>query len=319
MKAIGGYFELAEKDGFFDLPVSGVCLNTARNALEYILIQLPNVKKVYLPLYTCEAVVEPLTRMGLSHGFYTINEKLEIIQEPVLAEGEYLIANNYFGLKDAYIAKLAKKYGERLIVDNAQALFAPVIPGTHACYSTRKYVGVADGGIATGVSSAEAEGYERDNSQEHDSHLLIRKTNGAEAGFKDYQRNECKLNNQPIRRMSQETLTILSSIDYSKVIARRKENFEYLHKALKNHNEIEIPEQDTFVCPMVYPFLNSAQNDLRAKLILNKVFVARYWPNVLEWASEGEQEMKLADALLPLPIDQRYGVEDMDRIISLII
>ena len=64
IRAIGGYFELADKDCEGALmPVDGVALNTCRNALEYIIIQLPNVKRVFIPYYTCEAVIEPLKRL----------------------------------------------------------------------------------------------------------------------------------------------------------------------------------------------------------------------------------------------------------------
>lgn len=319
MKAIGGYFELADREKGGNYPVDGVRLNTSRNALEYILRSLPDCKHVYLPLYTCEAVVQPFKRLpNLRYSFYHINEKFEIADEIQLQEGDYLIANNFFGVKDAYIAELANKYGNRLIVDNAQALFAPVIPGIKAIYSARKFVGVADGGFAVGTSMTEPFSYPVDNASDHDSHLLIRKEQGAEAGFKDYQQNECKLNNHPICRMAPQTEEILTHIDYEKVIAKRRSNFEYLHQALGIRNQLVLPEFGTFACPMVYPFIGG-DADLRNKLTNNKIFVARYWPNVLEWCEENDIEYKFAKYILPLPCDQRYGKEDMKRIINIIL
>ena len=318
IKAIGGYFELAERDcEHSNMPVDGIALNTCRNALEYIILQLPDAKRIFVPYYTCEAVIEPLKRLPVEYEFYHINEQLEMPEEIVLQKGDYLIANNYFGVKDAYIAKLAVKYGERLIVDNAQALFAPVLPDIKAAYSTRKFVGVADGGFAVGVSAESALEYEFDNSSEHDSHLFIRKENGAEAGFKDYQTNESKLDNQPICRMSPQTQYILSHIDYEAVIQQRRQNYHYLSEALEEINLLQLPPMDSFACPMVYPFMTNDES-LRAKLIENKVFVARYWPNVLEWCSNENIEYKLATCIIPLPIDQRYGEEDMKRIIGVI-
>lgn len=318
VKAIGGYFELADKDcECGNLPVDGTALNTCRNAIEYIILQLPDAKRIYVPYYTCEAVIEPLKRLPIEYVFYHINDHLEIADEIVLQDGDYLIANNYFGIKDAYIAELAEKYGDRLIVDNAQALFAPVLPNIKAAYSTRKYVGVADGGFAVGVSATNAVVYEEDNSSEHDSHLFIRKEHGAEAGFKDYQANECKLNNQPIRRLSPQTKEILSQIDYDFIIEKRKQNYLYLSKALGVKNLLQLPSIDSFTCPMVYPFMTDDES-LREWLIQNKVFVARYWPNVLEWCRENELEYKLATRIIPLSIDQRYGLEDMRKIIEII-
>lgn len=318
VKAIGGYFELADTNCRCGrMPVDGIALNTCRNALEYIILQLPDAKRIYVPYFTCEAVIEPLKRMPIEYVFYHINEHFEIADEIALHDGDYLIANNYFGIKDAYIAELAEKYGDRLIVDNAKALFAPVLPNVKAAYSTRKYVGVADGGFAVGVSATNAVVYEEDNSSEHDSHLFIRKEHGAEAGFKDYQANECKLNNQPIRRMSPQTKEILSQIDYDSIIEKRRQNYLYLSKALGEKNLLQLPSIDSFTCPMVYPFMTDDES-LRGQLIKNKVFVARYWPNVLEWCSKRDLEYKLVSRIIPLPIDQRHNEEDMKRIIEII-
>lgn len=318
VKAIGGYFELADcdcKDG--NLPVAGVPLNTCRNALEYILRQLNDVNRIFLPYYTCSAVVEPLKKLGLRYEFYHINQLLEINKELMLGEGDYLIANNYFGIKDAYVARLADRYGEKLIIDNAQALFAPVLPGIKSVYSTRKFVGVADGGFAVGTLSKEALIYDLDDSATHNSHLLIRKMKGAEAGFKDYQKNELKLDNQPIRRMSTQTQSILSQINYRKIIERRRRNYQYLYNALGNKNLIQPPSIDDFVCPMVYPFMTNAL-DIRNRLIKNKVFVAKYWANVLDWCNETDLEYKFSTFLLPLPIDQRYDEKDMKKIFEIL-
>ena len=318
IKAIGGYFELADKDRKCGrMPIDGIALNTCRNALEYIILQLPNAKRFFVPYYTCEAVIEPLKRLSVEYEFYHVNEQLEITEEMVLQEGDYLIANNYFGIKDAYIAKLSKKYREKLIIDNAQALFAPVLPNIKAAYSTRKFVGVADGGFAVGVSHKQALEYELDYSSEHDSHLFIRREKGAEAGFKDYQANECKLDNQPIRRMSLQTRSILVHIDYERIIERRRRNYRCLSDALGEDNNLQLPSMDSFTCPMVYPFMTDDES-LRVKFIENKIFVARYWPNVLEWCKYGSLEYKLATQIMPLPIDQRYKEEDMERILKYI-
>lgn len=319
MKAIGGYFELADREEGGRYPLDGVRLNTSRNALEYIIRSLPDCKHIYLPLYTCEAVVQPFNRLpDIGYSFYHINERFEIADDILLQEGEYLIANNYYGIKDAYIAELAKKYGTRLIVDNAQALFAPVLPGIKAIYSARKFVGVADGGFAVGVDTIESFSYPVDNASEHDSHLLIRKEQGAEAGFRDYQQNECKLDNQPIRRMALQTEDVLRRIDYKNVIVRRRQNFEILHNVLGGKNQLNLPEMESFMCPMVYPYWTEDGVELRRRLIDNQIYIARYWPNVLEWCTSEDIEYELTTHIIALPIDQRYGEEDMGRIIKLI-
>ncbi len=318
MDAIGGYFGLAERDlENGRLPVEGIGVNTARNALEYILRQLPDVEKVYLPLYTCESVLEPIKKMQIPFHFYHINMQLEMVENVPADKGTYIIVNNYFGLKDEYIANMAEKYGEALIVDNAQALFAPVLPNVKAIYSARKFVGVADGGFATGVPELPLMVYEEDTT-EHDSHLQIRKEYGAEAGFEAYRKNEKLLDNQPIRRMATSTKDILTHIDYQKVVAKRRENYKMLHSVLKDKNRLQLPEMDNFACPMVYPFLPKEDRNIRKRLQENRIYTARYWSNVLNCCIVGEVEEALVNDLIPLPIDQRYSEHEMKSIVDIV-
>lgn len=320
MKAIGGYFELADHEEGCVFPhQDGILLNTGRNALEYILRSIGEVKHIYLPYYTCEVVLEPIEKLHIPFTYYHINHQFEIVDDLQPKDDEYIIANNYFGIKDAYIRQLAERYGDHLIVDCAQAFFAKPITGIKAFYSTRKYVGVADGGVAYlgNLPNDRVEVNEIERSDEHDSHLLKRKQFGAEAGFADYQANEKKLDNQPIRLMAVNTKWILDHIDYNKVIARRRENFQYLHEVLAAKNQLRLPALDSFLCPMVYPFMMNKERNLRKELIDNKVFVAKYWPNV-EQMDGFEVDSGLATNIIPLPIDQRYGNEDMDRIIEMI-
>ena len=320
MKAIGGYFELADYEEGKGFPhKDGILLNTGRNALEYILRSIDEIKGIYLPYYTCEVVLEPLKKLHIPWAFYHINSKFEITDEIHPKAGEYIIANNYFGIKDAYIKSLAQKYGSHLIVDCAQALFAKPIDGVKTFYSTRKYVGVADGGIAylgdLEDGKVEVEGVEC--TVEHDKHLFTRKQFGAEAGFAEYQENETKLDNQPIRWMSDTTKRILDHIDFEKGIAKRRSNFAYLHDALKERNFLQLPNMDTFSCPMVYPFVTRINRNLRKELIDSKVFVAKYWPNVRQ-LRDYDMEFDMANRVVAIPCDQRYGNEEMNRIIEII-
>lgn len=320
MDAIGGYFELADyEEGIFPHK-DGILLNTGRNALEFILRSIGNVKKVYLPYYTCDVVLEPLKKLNIPWSFYHINSQLEIADQLNPGEGEYVIANNYFGIKDAYIQTLADFLGEHLIVDCAQAFFAKPIHGINTFYSPRKYVGVADGGVAylgqSGQSFVEVN--EVDCTKNHDSHLFKRKLLGAEAGFEDYQVNERRLNNQQIRWMSDTTKEILDHIDYSRVVARRRENYTILHDSLADNNLFTSPFFDSFVCPMVYPFVARDCEYIRTKMIKKQIYVAKYWPSIFP-NNSFKLEFFLVNGVIPLPIDQRYGEPEMKTIIQTIL
>ena len=318
-KAIGGYFSLETNrfpNGY--IHTKGIHLNSGRNALEYILKSIPIVQRLYIPYYTCDVVLEPINKLGIHYGYYRIDEHLELADEIQLDKDEYLLVNNYFGIKDAYIKKLAKWYGKQLIVDNAQALYAEPLEGIKTVFSPRKFVGIPDGGIAYIDKGLDVADMEQDVSYNRCSHLLKRLDLGAEAGYNDFRANSRQLVNQPIRRMSNLSWNLLQGIDFEEVMKRRRKNFMQLHQALSSINRLHIPETETFACPMIYP-LYTLDMTLKKHLIDNKIYVATYWPNVLGWCREGILEHELANKVIAIPIDQRYENEDMDRIINIIL
>ena len=169
MEAIGGYFSL-------ELPLreeyhtDAIRLNTGRNCLEYIL-RVRGYKKVYVPYYTCEAVMEPINKLGIPYEFYHIDVHFEIRDRFTLKEGEALLYTNYFGLKQRYVEELAEKVGSRLIVDNTQAFYAKPLPGIDTFYTCRKFFGVADGAYLYCDAVLDDE-IEQDYSYDRMAHLL---------------------------------------------------------------------------------------------------------------------------------------------------
>ena len=314
MNAIGGYFELELRQGGH-FHQEAIRLNTARNSFEYVLRSW-QYTKVYIPYYTCEVMLEPIDKLGIEVEFYHINESLEPTLTPLLKKDEAFLYTNYFGLKQNCVKHLAEIYGNQLIVDNAQAFYAEPIQGIDTFYSARKFFGVPDGAYLYTDKQLEQE-LEQDASSERMSHLLKRIDLGAEAGYQDFRRNDDSLCHQPIKRMSKLTDSILCGIDFESAKQKRRNNYVILDNTLNASNRIHLA-LDSEAVPMVYPFWTDDVS-LRQKLIKNKVFVATYWPNVKEWAKEGMLEYELAEMLIPIPVDQRYGVGEMREIIDIVV
>ena len=313
MEAIGGYFslELPQREEYHK---NAIRLNTGRNCLEYIL-RVRGYKKVHVPFYTCEAVMEPINKLGIPYEFYHIDIHFEIKDRFALKEGEALLYTNYFGLKQRYVEHLAEKVGSRLIVDNTQAFYAKPVAGIDTFYTCRKFFGVPDGAYLYCDKELDEE-IEQDYSYDRVAHLVKRIDLSAEEGFKDFRRVDDGLDNQPIRKMSKLTQRMMQGIDYEAAAKCRRANFQLLHNAFGKVNNLELRLEDDAV-PMVYPYLVPVEG-LREKLIENKIFVARYWPNVLEWTKPDDIDYQLAYQMQPLPIDQRNGIEQMERIFKLI-
>lgn len=303
--------ELPQRDEYHK---DAIKLNTGRNCLEYIL-RVHSYSKVYIPYYTCDVLLEPFKKLDIPYEFYHINIHLEIRDEIVLNAGEALLYTNYFGLKQRYVEQLAEKVGSRLIVDNTQAFYAKPIQGIDTFYTCRKYFGVPDGAYLYCDKELDEE-IEQDYSYDRVAHLVKRIDLSAEEGFKHFRRVDDGLDNQPIRKMSKLTQRMMQSIGYNYVANQRRKNYLQLHSHLEKSNLLAIQLDDQAV-PMVYPYLTDKEN-LRQHLIQNKVFVAKYWPNVVDWVCKSTVEYRMVNTMIPLPIDQRYEKATMEYIISFI-
>ncbi len=312
---IGGYFSLELRNGTH-YHENALRLNTGRNCFEYIL-KSRGYKKIYIPYYICDVLLEPLKRLKIAYTFYHIDINLEPIGHFSLKKNEALLYINYFGLKQKSVADLANIYGKNLIVDNTQAFYAEALEGFDTFYSARKFFGVSDGAYLYTDTDYHYENFAQDSSFNKMLHLLKRIDSSAEDGYKEFRRNEDGLKNNPILRMSKLTEQILCSVDHESVKQRRKENYSYLNEKLGGINIIQLPSLMDNTVPLVYPYLTT-DSDLRDRLIKNKVFVTTFWLNVLDWTNINDLENQFTKYLIPLPIDQRYGIEDMNRILKII-
>ena len=308
MKSIGGYFEL--ECGKAPLYYKdGVYLNICRSAIRY-LIRTLGIKRIHVPTYTCYVVNDAIQQEDCEVVSYTLDSNLMPTRE--FPKEDFIIYNNYFGCTGNKVNELAAIY-HNLIVDNAQAFYYQ--PNCRAAiYSPRKFFGLPDGGILRGkdIPSLQLkQGYSVDISL----HLLKRHDYGAQAGYQDFCTNDKALEKYDLDSMSSLTMALMGNIDYERVRKQRLANFFYLKEHLPTAFPISMDMNDV---PLVFPLLIENGDELRAKLIQNKIFCARYWPNVFYAVNKSSVEYNLTKNIVAIPIDQRYVVEDMERIIETI-
>ena len=300
MKEIGGYFELDPGGGCTPLP-NGVLLNSGRNALRHIIRQL-KVKSIWVPEYTCPVVWDALRAEKCELKFYAIG--LDMLPITKLSRNDFVLYTNYFGCCGKSVEMLAAEC-PNLVVDCAQAYH--VQPKGRASFSSpRKFFGVPDGGVAFGVEDGAP--YETDDSSCRMQHLIVRKERGAEAGYEFFRAASQTLVGAPIRKMSAVTTAALQKINAAVAMQRRRANFAFLHERLQTSFPFALAADDV---PMVYPYVTD-DVILRSRLIAQKIYVAKYWPRLSPAANA------LAERIVPLPIDQRYGIDDMERILEVV-
>lgn len=303
---IGGFFELELPKHKFP-HMDTVLLNSARSGLRYI-VRLYSIKKIYVPAFTCPVVWKALKDEGCELQFYDIgSDMLPVIFPPA---NEWVLYTNYYGICAKQVGEMTGRY-KHLILDLAQSFFSE-----YSCcpciYSPRKFFGLPDGGMVLADKKLD-ESFEQGVSWLRMGHLTKRIDVGPNSAYATFKENDSTLDNESIKAMSRLTYRLLEGIDYEQVRKRRIDNFNFLHERLRNGNELNLDIRNGI--PLIYPYLDTKHGEhLKEKLIENRIYVATYWP--------GQQDRKFGSVLerylLALPIDQRYGVDEMERILEVL-
>ncbi|NIC04299.1 hypothetical protein [Billgrantia bachuensis] len=317
-RAIGGYqgleLPLYEKS----LNQSTIKINSARSGIKLVLSSL-DIKKIWLPAYTCDAVVLAALDLGVSIKFYSIDSNFAVDAALQLKAGEHILITDYYGLCGYTVKQNVHRFGyANTIVDCSQAYFSEQTRAVATIFSPRKFFGLPDGGLLYSKDSRIHQPEQRDNSSESRMpHLISRLTNSPEVAYQQYLEAEQAISDLPVQGMSCLTERLLQAIDYEEVRTARTRNARYLHERLGKYNQLSLAFDDN-PAPLCYPFLPSVKTSSRSELISRRVYVPSYWPEVLNRVNKGSFEWKLVTNGLFLPCDQRYNEGDMGRLISLL-
>jgi len=303
LREIGGYLELDK----YSLPMlheGALALNSGRGCLSYLLEQR-GIKKIALPFFNCDVVQHACEKAGVRIRHYHVGS--DFIPEDMVLDGdEWLYLINYYGqLSQDCLHNFAEKY-PRLIIDNAQAYFAHPIAGVDTIYTCRKFIGVPDGAFL--YTNAPTRELEQDQSHSRMDFVLGRFERSSTEFYSRSAENNDLFSNIPVMRMSRLTDNLLRAIDYEHVKTVRTANCALLHQLLGDINQLSVkPPEGAFA----YPLMLENGAEIRKKLIEKRIFVPTLWPNVLSELPKGSLEYRLAEDILPLPCDQRYGADEM--------
>lgn len=317
-REIGGYLEQEIYYGkeFHKLAYR---VNSVRNAL-LLFMKSKGYKKIYIPILLCDSVYKKLKEEHIEYDLYHIDENyMPLFSSKKIQKNEVILIVNYYGIfKDNDILYFKNKY-KNIIVDNTQNFFVTYQKNINAVYNCRKYFGVTDGAYIYCNGKEIKKEYnklEKDYSADRYLYLLGRLENSAAEYYDLFRSSEKKIENMPLRKMSTATANILRSLNYKKIYRIRKRNFEYLDKKLKskfysNKNKFA---KGTFM----YPLMVEEPNEIREKLLINKIYVPVFWQEVLKEGGANIYEYRFVKNIIPLPIDQRYSLKDMEYIVSMI-
>ena len=311
MTHIGGFFELEPQvtQGTRVHP-NALRLSTGRAAMKLMLTELEPTR-VYMPVYTCAASLEPLEALGIPVVSYDLNEAFLPRDLPDLGPSEYLVYINYFGLCEEPLRKLRSQLGSQLLVDDTHAFFKGARSQSWSFTSARKYFGVPDGAflfcprqVAQPASRFSAIST---------THLELRASGRQAEGFAAFQSYERGLSSE-IFAISDYSERQLGGIDLNAVATARRRNYAHLATRLGDLNRLALTL--TTEVPFCYPLLPRQPME-HSRFYDQHIYPPTLWPEVAG-AGVPTWEQTLASELLPLPVDHRYGAQEMDRIVKVV-
>ncbi len=316
---IGSFIELDLRSGgeYYSGEKDVARLNSARSGI-YHACRLLGCNSILIPYYLCPAVKNSLAKYGVNVDFYFISESFEPMDVNQRADQAFLLVN-YFGiLSQERLTTIAGRY-KNVIIDNSAGFFSRPCDNSYSVYSPRKFFGVPDGGYVLGPGAERlTNDYEQDRSSDTSLFLLKRIEYGLTATYPERMKNEARVDESGVLRMSVLTRALLNSVDYVPLREKRIVNFRLAHKLFRTINLIDPPLFcDDESAPMVYPLVIE-ESTLAEKLKNSSIFVGRLWKNVLEEVPDNSFEAFLSMYLVPIPIDQRYSEGDLSLVYSCI-
>lgn len=305
--------------------------SSGRAALYQVLKYLQKEKginRILLPDYLCGSVLVPAKSLDFEYTFYSIDEALELDQEVIAKlydQTTVVLLINYFGLKDLsmQVACIRELDPNAIIIeDDVQAYYEfkkPLGDVDFKFTSLRKTFAVPDGGLVkTNFHLPKIETPNTFGQYKAAAGLLKSMRDG---NFNDqiylemFEKGEDLIDSELECGMSRIAEKLYGIMDEERVKVRRLNNARYLIDGLEKkgiHPILPLLEDHV---PLFIPIYLENRDEVRRRMFQHELFCPVHWP------LEGMPLNRGADMAkheLSLIIDQRYNVQDMKLIMSLI-
>lgn len=320
MREIGSFIELELPKGKeFYCGTHGVArLNTGRAAIWHA-FRLTGAKAIWIPYYQCETVREFLVKKGALIKYYHQDINFNPIDLWPQSDEAVLLVN-YFGIMSQDRMRILSNSYPHVIIDNCQAFFSKPIEGVFSVYSARKFIGVADGAYVIGEDAESfVDEYPLCYSSDTAEFLLKRIEYGCEGkGYEARTLNEKRVDSEDIMKMSGLTYAILDAADYEHIIGKRRENFSIACDFFADLNLIDPSRYyDGNTVAMVYPLLIE-DDELLFRLLKAKHFQGHWWNYITQELPAETFEYWISRYMIPITIDQRYGIQELEYLYNII-
>lgn len=305
---------------------------SGRTAIDFIIKDIKSersVKKVMMPSYCCDSMIEPFINNEIEVSFYSVGA--DSVKYDFNNDGEIVFVMDYFGFSMPKMKEIAKREAENgkiIIYDSTHFLKTDEEWKKIAIYIFTSYRKWYFANFAS-VEKLIGEFTEKAPQKTNEKYIELR--NKAAKLKTDFINGKdiCKDSFLNLFSLAEENLDedyknyfgVPRWQNFDEILKVRKENAEVLIDEIKNIDGISLwkSEIETHDFPMFVPIFleEKSRNDLRNFLISNGIFCPVHWP-LTDFHKIKESDKKIYSSELSLICDQRYTKQDIRRQAGLI-
>lgn len=301
-------------------------------------------KRILLPAYTCKTVIDPFLHSGWECYYYKIDRNLRINRQHIISQAQKIkpamvLTHPYYGmsLKQTEIETLnyiKTIFNECIFVEDiTQCILTTERPYLFDYFvgSIRKWCNIPDGGFIEPPICHKYEELPENTSfiwKQTDAMFLrgMYFSTGDELVkqislrlYKDAV--DCISHSIEPHRMSCLSKNLLSKFDLKESEQRRKQNYTHLYNCLLKNSTIQpicgnIENVDT--ASLYFPIYVHNRETIQQKLAKEHIYAPILWPIAYDNVLIDDDVIYIYNHILLIPIDQRYGIDDMDKILKIL-
>lgn len=325
MREIGSEFwdvpVIEQQNNLF--PESTQWFLSGRSALQAIIKDLGDARSVALPSWCCDSMIQPFSDAGFEVSFYPVYFDRQLVQEMDL-RSDVLFLMDYFGYQSP--ASDLRGYKGIVIRDITHSLFsANYADADYYFGSLRKWCGVWTGGYAWTDDGHRLAAGKLDKGEYvtlrtramEEKKDYIEGKRGDKEYLKVFEAAENCLDTAGIAPAVSRDVSLARHLDVEKIRQSRRTNADVLRNAFADW--LIFPEVSLTDTPMFVPVLvpDGKRDMLRRYLIKNEIYCPVHWP-ISEYHKPDERSESIYKNELSLVCDQRYTIDDMNRMVQTI-
>lgn len=295
-------------------PLSGSLTFSGRTAIEAVLDKIPDARTALLPSYCCNSMIVPFRASGIEIKLYDVNWN-EGLKIQIGNTADILLWCNYFGFRNEM-----PDFDSVIIEDITHSLLSSSPCHRRSDYlvaSLRKWEPIYCGGYCSVKNDSKSPPQEFINFK---NAAMTLKTEYLEDLKPDKKERFLQMFSDSNHWLAEyySALSIdpwsqeyIEHVDVDRQRKIRRDNAKSLYEGLRGKVQFLFPEED-MDCPLFVPILLENRDEIRNYLTKNEIYCPVHWPKPEGCVSN------IYDMELSLICDQRYGIEDMERIVSIL-